>query len=326
MQEVELINLHKNLDEYYDIFITSASFEERSLSITENIISKINFGRKIVIAETYNREFIQDNLDKFITNYNFEIVNTNSLNQLTTVDNLLLIINDVLIRNPNSSFLIDITTFTRQNLLILVRLLRNNLLKTSNKLHCLYSKASDYAVGLPEEEKWLSKGVLSVHSIFGYVGSMIPSRPYHLIILMGYDVERASSLILAYEPSKITIGIGSEKSSLSRSHYELNKKRYNELANEFPYAEGFEFSCTEIESIEILLAQVKKHPNCNVVITPMNNKVSTLFLAAASFIDKNIQIAIATPLIYNNTCYSSPGTNCVIIKASDFLLKDGEIE
>jgi hypothetical protein len=323
MQEVTLTSLHENLEKHYDVFIASASFEVRSLSITKNIFSKIEFGRKIILAETYNRDYIQIHLDKFKTDYDFEIVDTNSLNQLETVDNILVVINDVLHKNPNSSFLIDITTFTRQNLLILVRLLRNNLFKTKNSLVCLYAKASDYAVGLPEEEKWLSKGVMSVHSIFGYVGSMLPSKPYHLIILMGYDVERAVSLIEAYEPSKITIGIGSEESSLSKNHYELNKRRYNELLEEFPTAENFEFSCSSVESVDIILSQVKKYPNYNVVITPMNNKISTLFLASASFKDKNIQIAIATPLVYNYTGYSSPGTECFIIDANEFLLKDG---
>ncbi len=322
MEKVALIDIHKKLQKEYDIFIVSSSFEERGLSVTRNINNQIKFRKKIVIAELNNRNCIQSNLDIFHNEFGFEIVETDSFDQLQTVDNLLFKINEVLKENDGSSFLIDITTFTRQNLLILIRLLRNNLSNNKNKVQCLYSIAGDYAIGLEEDEKWLSKGVMSVHSIFGYVGSMLPSRPYHLIILMGYEVERAASLIEAYEPSKITVGFASKESSLSDKHYALNKKRYENLLEEFPMAEKFEFSCSSIESVEMFLSQARKYPNHNVVITPMNNKISTLFLAAASFENKDIQLAIAIPMIYNYNGYSSPGNDCIIIDANSFLLKD----
>ena len=62
----------------------------------------------------------------------------------------------------------------------------------------------------------------------------LTSRPYHLIILMGYEVERASTLISVYEPSRITIGYAKKIDSIDDKHYELNKKRFAELLDEFP--------------------------------------------------------------------------------------------
>lgn len=321
MKLVSLYDLKDNLEKTYDVFITSASFEERSLSVTQSIISDIKFKNKYVVAVLHNRPFIQKTIDTFVFNYNFSILDVDTLNQLRTVDNYLAIIETVLDDNPNASFLIDITTFTRQNLLILFRLLRNNLSKKKNKVHCLYSCASDYAIGLKEDEKWLSKGILSVNSVFGYAGIIGPSKPYHLIILMGYEVERASALIYEYEPFHITIGVASKESSLSIKHFEINKNRVEKLLEEFPRSEQFEFSCSEAKCKDEILLQANKYPDYNVVISPMNNKISTLCLASASFENKRIQIAIAIPMLYNYTGYSKPGTDCYIINANDLLLK-----
>lgn len=321
MKEIKIVDLPGVLQKNYDIFITSASFEERSLSIVRTINSKINFSHKFVIAELSSREYIEDNLNKFTQEFGFTIIDVDKLDQLKTVDNFLKIMGRVLIDNPYANFLLDITSFTRQNLLLLLRLLRNNLSKKYNKVECIYALAADYAIGLPEDEKWLSKGVLQVQSVFGYAGTMVPSKPYHLIIMMGYEVERAASLIDAYEPSKVTIGFASKNSSLSSSYFELNKKRYESLLNMYPFAEHFEFSCSNFNCIDTILEQSHKYPEHNVVISPMNNKISTLCLAISSFINTGIQIAIAVPILYNYKGYSSPGDNCIIVDASEKILK-----
>lgn len=317
-----LDKLRDSLKKHYDVFIASASFEERSFSVVKNIIPDISFSFKFVVAVLHNRPFIEDSLTKFKSDFEFEQIDVDSMNQLLTVKNYLSNIEIVLKNNPEASFLIDISTFTRQNLLILLRVLRNRLSK-KNKIELLYSLVSDYAVGLPENEKWLSKGILSVSSVFGYSGIISPSKPYHLIILMGYEEERAASLIYAYEPAKITIGIASDEGSLSSTYYQVNKERLERLVMEFPTAEQFEFNCSDIgKSEESILIQSKKYPTHNIVISPMNNKLSTISLALASFKNHNIQVAIATPAIYNYAAYSSPGTDCIFFDATDMLLKD----
>ena len=56
-------------------------------------------------------------------------------------------INNILSENSSASFLIDITTFTRQTLLILLRLLRNTLTE-KNQIQFLYVPAKEYSIGL----------------------------------------------------------------------------------------------------------------------------------------------------------------------------------
>lgn len=136
---------------------------------------------------------------------------------------------------------------------------------------------------------------------------------------MGFEVERASSLINAYEPSKITVGYARKSDSILDEHYEFNKQKFDELLSEFPFAESFEFSCVNVSDCEKdILSQVNKHNGYNVIISPMNNKISTVACALSAFENEEIQLAIAIPALYNFE-YSIPGDCCHILEMPDFV-------
>jgi hypothetical protein len=223
--KVSLDTVKDSLKKHYDVFIASASYEERSESIINAIDAEIKFDYKLVSLSIPHKDLIKENLSVF-EKKGFTIVEVNNSNQIETVSNFVLQLNNILENRPKASFLIDITTFTRQTLLILIRLLRNSLTK-ENEIQFLYTPAKEYSIGLPYNEKWLTRGILEVNSVFGYSGVIRPSRGYHLIILMGYEVERASSLINAYEPSRITVGYARKDDSISDEHYELNKQKFD---------------------------------------------------------------------------------------------------
>ncbi|MDP3680037.1 MAG: hypothetical protein Q8R22_04320 [Flavobacterium sp.] len=313
-----LDKLKDSFNSSYDVFIASASYEERCLSIIKNIETEISFGYKIVSLSTPHKELISDNLNIFIEK-DFTVVEVDNSDQVGTMMSLLSPIIDILEDNEDASFLVDITTFTRQTLLILLRLLRN-ILTTKNLVQFVYAPAKEYSIGLKHCDKWLTRGILEVNSVFGYSGVIRPSRPYHLIILLGFEVERASSLIDAYEPTKISIGYAKKLDSLSPEDYELNKEKCKELLLEYPIAEYFEFSCVHVEECKTeILDQVRKHGKSNVIISPMNNKISTVACALAAFENEEIQLAIAIPATYNHENYSSSGTSFHILEVTDFI-------
>lgn len=316
--KILLNDLKNSLNKHYDVFLASASYEDRSLSIMKAIENEIKIDKKFVSLSIPHKALIQKNLELFRSD-NFEIIEIDNTDQIKSAINLMVPLSNVLEDNPKASFILDISTFTRQTLLILFRLLRNNLTR-KNQIKFLYTPAEDYSIGLPYEAKWLTKGISQVNSIFGYSGVIRPSRPYHLIILMGFEVERASSLISAYEPSKITVGYASENDSVSNSHYQLNIQKFDELLSEFPYAESFEFSCIDVlKSKSDILEQTKKHIDYNVIVSPMNNKISTVSAALAAFENNEIQLAIAIPAIYNYDNYSIPSDYCYILEMPDFI-------
>lgn len=306
-----LTELEGSLKKQYNVFIASASFEERSLSAMR-AIENIDFDKKIVSVSSAHVELFPENLQEFEQKGFIQIKNFNT-DQVVSVTNFIIEINKSIKENADASFLVDISTFTRQTLLILLRVLRT-ILTDKNKLQFLYTPAKEYSIGLTYDEKWLSKGLLEVNSVFGYSGIIRPSRPYHLIILMGFEVERASSLINIYEPTKISIGYAKRSDSITEENYLINKKKFDELLDEFPFAESFEFSCINVEEIKTeILKQTKKYKNYNVVISPMNNKISTVSCALAAFENDEIQLAIAVPAVYNHENYSTPGDKCYII-------------
>lgn len=303
-----LDKLKNSFNTSYDVLIASASYEERCLSIINSIENDISFGSKIVSLSAPHKELIKDNLNVFIEK-GFTIVEVDNSDQIGTMANLLSPILSILKNNEEASFLIDITTFTRQTLLILLRLLRNNL-TAKNFIQFVYAPAKEYSIGLKHCDKWLTQGILEVNSVFGYSGIIRPSRPYHLIILLGFEVERASSLIDAYEPTKVTIGYAKRSDSLTDEDYDLNKDKCKELLHEYPSAEYFEFSCVQVDECKAdILNQVNKYERSNVIISPMNNKISTVACALAAFENEEIQLAIAIPATYNHENYSSAG-NC----------------
>lgn len=318
MGNIKLEELYRHLENEYDVFIVSASYENRCLSIPEHLLSNIKFKHKIASISIPHKELIEPNKKK-IQSLGFNFIEIDNNKQLYSAEAIMKPIGDILHEKPDASFLIDITTFTRQTLLILLRLLRNVLTK-KNKLHLVYSPAKEYSIGLPFNEKWLTLGVLGVSSVYGFAGLMRPSSSYHLIILMGYEVERAMSLIDYYEPAKISIGYARQKDSMSDELYNLNIQRFEQLREEYPSADNFEFSCSDVkECTKEIISVVRSHKNYNTVIAPMNNKISTVACAYAGFEDKYLQIATAIPAIYNSANYSTPSDSCFIVDSHNLI-------
>lgn len=303
---IKLENINSVLERSYTAMFASASYEERSVSIISHIFDHIIIDKKYVSLSTPHKQFIQKNLSLFIDKFGFMEIEISNLDQLRTAGNIINAIAEVIEYKKNANFLIDITTFTRQTLLILIRLLRN-ILNSENKIDFVYSPAKEYSVGLPEQDKWLTKGILEVNSVFGFSGIIRPSKPYHLVILMGYEVERASSLIDEYEPDKISIGFSAKDENINIEHYNLNLERVEALRKEFPGAESFEFACLDIEAGKLdILNHVDKYQGFNTVISPMNNKLSTISAGLVAFEREEVQLAIAIPALYNTENYSIP--------------------
>ena len=209
------------------------------------------------------------------------------------------------------SYLVDITTFTHEALLILVRLLQSRVRQKPVTL--LYAPADEYSIGLPSAEKWLSKGITDIRSVLGYPGSSRPSWKSHLIVLVGYEGDRAERLLDEFQPHVISLGFGEAGSATAIQHEQANRDVFAKLANKVSRYSEFEFSCTDIAAVErAVSAQSLLFPDCNVVIAPMNSKLSTVGVAGAAFRNEDIQLCYASASQYNTEGYSRPGKTCVV--------------
>lgn len=289
--------ISSSLKKHYDIFICSSSFDDRCLSIAKSINDvKIN---EIIICH------FENNYE--CANSNFEQLKGIFVNQKSNLDTIVFKKHDPLrnfdllhstfstIKFPESpDILIDITSFTRENLLILLRYIQISFASSLNLVTLCYSPSSHYP-------NWLSKGVNQIRSILGYAGDFSPLKKLLLVVLTGFEYERSQILIDNYEPAKLLLGRATSKHSITEGLAEINEDHYKRLMMRNLFATEFEFSCIDINKTkEIILSIAKRYEeDYNVIIAPMNNKLSTLAVAFAAMENQNIQICYASTNQYN---------------------------
>jgi len=200
---------------------------------------------------------------------------------------------------------------------------------TEAKVTFAYSNAKDYD---PQDDasrshdKWLSKGIDTIRSILGYPGDILPARQTHLMIIVGYEYDRALSIISEIEPASLSLGFGKSDSSTTEQHDISNKhygasEHFKEVVRDsmsfVPKDRVYEFevSCNDPEraSNDILAHLEEKNKDIdgkNIILFAMNNKPSTLGVGLLALERQDIQLCYAPALVYNFENYSMPGSKC----------------
>lgn len=223
-----------------------------------------------------------------------------------------------LIEKQDFLTLIDITTLTHETVVMFVSLIKTEGL--SEKVVLAYAGAKAYFVSDDKADWWLSRGVKDIRSILGFPGLIRPSKKSHLIILVGFETERAKELIVQYEPVSISLGIGIDP--YSQEFYEKNNWFKEQLQIFIDSVGGsakavseFQFSCSDFESAKsAILSEASKFSDSNITIAPMNTKVSTVAAACAAIENEALKLCYVEPMEYNKEYYSSPGDSLTIIK------------
>jgi hypothetical protein len=165
------------------------------------------------------------------------------------------------------------------------------------------------------KKKWLSKGIKRINSVLGYPGNINPSKENHLVILFGFEEERTLKLIQTLDFNKISLGFGSSEDSINYAHFKINKERHEKLLKIIPNVDNFCFSLREPDIAKNQIYEhISKYSNCNTVLAPMNNKLSTTGAALVAFEHPEIQICYAKAKEYNVEGYSSASNMCYLMK------------
>jgi len=223
--------------------------------------------------------------------------------------------------NKIENIVIDITTFTHEWLLILLKILRSYK-NTFKQILCMYTGAESYGgTAVPPEQKWLSKGCKDVRNILGYPGILRPSEKICLILLAGFEMERATRLIELIEPDRIAIGHGIDPTNAKlKNTMDFFVKKFNEWKDEYRNrnCENFEFSCKNIFSaVKAIEDIIIKKPNDNYILVPLNTKLSTIASALVAFQNPKIQLCYSIPEEYNIENYSTPGNKITVFNLND---------
>jgi len=301
----------------YDLFICSSSFEDRCLSIVSHI-DVATIKRACILSNMDLLEYIGKNRDAIegILGGKAHSVEISTSEPLLTEAHLQTAISDVIDADSAERILLDVTTFTHESLLILIRLLR--LYCPASTVTVVYAGAAEYSVGDEVEFKWLSRGIGEIRSVLGYPGNVLPSRKTHLIIIVGYEHERAAGLIDALEPHSIALGYGRSGTATTAKDQSANE-RYMELvkqmATSYSPVGTFEIPCDDPDgTCDEIARQIRLANGMNVLISPMNNKLSTIGVAHAALKNKDVQLCYAPALRYNYTAYSKPGDQCYVFE------------
>lgn len=321
IRNIRLSSIMDELNCEIDVLLCCSSFEERCKSIPMLIPHD-----RIKLAYIFkNKEFIdqvKDNIRELKSHFEGKYIEKEieHLNPIVTAD----CFNECLrecFRKKMQSFLIDITTFTHESLLMLLQLLRI-ILKKEHKVIFAYSSAADYGGDENDDynDRWLSKGVRDVRAVLGYSGRFLPTNNLHLIIIVGYEHERASELIEILEPTGISLGYGKPGSSVTKKGDVANKFYFNLVKNTaatYANVSDFEIFCNDpLQTRDVLNQVVGKidTKRTNVIIAPMNNKISTIGAALTAINQPEIQICYAPALHYNVEKYSIPGSEGYLLE------------
>ncbi len=294
------------LPEVIDLFICSASFEERScvfpLSLRPTRVKQALVFSDHVLCGEAGEQSTELIMAHFGGRASF--VPLWLRDPLDVADRMMESIGRLC--DETSSYVIDVSTFSHEALLILIKVVQLQL-RPGSTLTGVYNTAEEYAIGLEPGKKWLTRGVSEVRSVLGYSGGNLPTKTQHLVVLAGFETERAEKVIAAYEPSVLTIGFGSSSASVSQEHHDLNRHTFEAMLAKHKEARQLEFACDDVAETIQAIAKLSKDSSHNVVIAPMNTKISTVGVACAALADESIQLCYAVPDEYNAAAYSSPG-------------------
>jgi hypothetical protein len=307
--------------------ICCAGFEERSLTVSCNIDTE-RIEKTMV--------FVSQNAPESVLNNRLAIIEKRFLNKTdvisTSYRNPILAANmiakavqaasDTRLKN----LIIDITTFTHEMLLVLLRVVYDAREKFNNII-CLYAGADRYSVGQSPSQVWLSKGCRDVRNVIGYPGQLRPSAKTCLIVLAGFEFERTIRLVEQMEPERLMLGNGMDATSENhRSTIEYFNSKYCEWLKSYPKYEMFEFSSKDIASTTLVIKKIlAENPDDNYILVPLNTKLSTLAASMVALENRKIQLCYTIPELYNRDSYSSPGNSITVVDAKSFSVFSGAL-
>lgn len=304
-----------------DLFICASGFESRSTSFAL-LLDAARIKDAIIFhqQENYstserNRDVIKEHLPnlhiiEFPKNKPFDafeifIQNIDNYIQQTSAE-------------EKQEIVVDITAFTRETLLILLRALTMPFIVERAKIKLIYMPAQSY------QEEWMTKGVREIRPILGFSGLLSPSKPSLLVMLTGFEEERMRTVIDIFEPSHILLGKPCRESSINEALFAISERKYSELKSEYEHLlidEGFTFSCQDIQKTKDVILDIynRYSSNCNIIIAPLNNKISTLGVAFAALKEEGIQICYPSANQYNIENYSTPSDFFCVYNIKEYL-------
>ena len=295
-------------------FICTTSFEERCLSIAKNLSVDAMNNSYIMCGTTKEAEDLRikhlEDLRRILDNKSKEI-SFSMRNSVSIVEAVVKIVRD-LVNNREKNILVDISTFTHEMLLILMKAFYEKK-GCFDSIFFVYNGARQYSVGDSPDAIWLSKGCKDIRNVYGYPGSPRITQKNHLIVLSGFEIERATKMIEEISPDYLTLGNGCEPTE-DEHNEAMNyfKGKLEEWRKTFSavQTDSFDFSCRDVyKTANCIREIIKKSGDRNYILVPLNTKLSTISVGLVALTNPSIQVHYSIPALYNYYAYSEPSNN-----------------
>lgn len=302
---------------HVDVFIAFCGFEKRCLSVIKNLqLSKIN--KALIFMNTESCTESRENLVCFKNTLEtkMDLISIDLFNPIDVADNMLGSIRRLCNGIDKPHLFVDITSFTHEALLVFLAM--SQLYFQNAVIEYAYSNASIYASELNDtDEKWLSRGIREVRSILGYAGDIKPSQETVLIMMVGYECERAWQLIDSLSPEELIITYNDASGSTDQTNGDANlvhASLLKDLAAFYQNPKQFIVPSNNpfetARKLEEIVSSIP--PSKNIIIAPMNNKLATFGAGLVALKRPDIQLCYAPAIYYNTSCYSIEGDTCYL--------------
>ena len=288
-----------------DIFIACTSFEDRTTAVVEKLSKSYRAVDSFVFNyDEQNRTNLRDinfnRLMNILSKHSKSIIPLicNFYDPLDGIFKFKNLCKNRSIKLRDTNITIDITTFTKQYLLVLLKFIEK---QSPKSIRLLYTEPDDYAV------KWnkpLSYGLIDIISVPTYGGHFYIEKENLLILQLGYEGNRAYAIWEKLTPHKTILLIGkpSYRNLWEGRVEEFNKKLISKLpedsVNYIPTLDPFEVN----KKLNYIIKQYL--PKFNIMISPLGPKPQVIGCYLAVRKHQDIQIIYAIPKFRNEEYYS----------------------
>ena len=198
-----LTSLDPSVEDQTEVFIGCASFEDRCLGALSLLSPKYRFAHSYLCIYDDFSEARQSNVRAMTESLQkhgpLSTVEVSEGNPSRSIAELLTQVRS-LASKSDARVTLDISTFTKRHLLMLLHALDDAGLWDSLRL--LYTEPKDYVVDLYLP---MSMGIKEVASIPGFSNLRPADKPVLLVIMLGYEGDRAMALFQTIEPNETVL-------------------------------------------------------------------------------------------------------------------------
>jgi hypothetical protein len=288
-----------------EVFVACASFEDRTTAVASKLSPDYRISTSFVFKyDEKDRTALRDqNFERLVNSLvphseNVLPIVCDHHDPLDGISKIHDLCKAKRIALHSRSITIDITTFTKQYLLVLLKFIEKQAPKSTR---LFYTEPEDYAV---KWDKPLSYGLIDIVSVPSYGGHFSVEKESLLILMLGYEGDRAYAIWERFTPHKTIVAVGrpSFKDYWEGRVEEFNRKLVSKLPRDavcyFHTLDPFEVS----KNLDNL---IERHSDrFNICVSPLGPKPQVVGCYLSVRRHPDVQIVYAIPKFHEEEYFS----------------------